>query len=241
MEVPMQELRKEDQIDPKYSDTKIQIGSTLKLLTHISANLDWFTWSHKDMTCIDIGIIAQQLEVNPKAKPSKLKRRKFTSERNQIINEEVQNLMKSCMIRYVEYLEWLANVVAVRIKKNWKWQVCVNYSDLNKYCSKYLFHLSHINTMVDATTGHELLSFIDAFSGSNQIKINLVDQEKIAFTTEREIYCYNVLSFELKNDSATYQCLVNQMFVDQIEKTMEVYIHNMLIKSLKVEQHIKDL
>lgn len=60
-------------------------------------------------------------------------------------------------------------------KKNRKWQVCVDYSNLNKSCPKDLFPLPHIDTMVDATAGHELLSFMDAFSGYNQIKMDLAD------------------------------------------------------------------
>ena len=76
--------------------------------------------------------------------------------------------------------------------------------------------------MVDATIGHELLSFMDAFSGYNQILMHLDDQEKIFFVTEMGIFCYKVMPFVLKNASATYQGLVNKMFVDHLEKTMEV-------------------
>ena len=89
--------------------------------------------------------------------------------------------------------------------------------------------------MVDATTGHELLSFMDAFSGYNQILMHPEDQEKTSFVTERSIFCYKVMPFGLKNAGATYQRLVNKMFSDYLGKTMEVYIDDMLVKSLFVE------
>jgi len=80
-----------------------------------------------------------------------------------------------------------------------------------------------------------LLSFIDAFSGYNQIPMHPDDQEKTAFITERWIFCYKVMPFGLKNAGATYQRLVNKMFVDYIGATMEVYIDDTLLKSLPAE------
>ena len=69
-------------------------------------------------------------------------------------------------MREVQYPDWLANVVVVK-KKNGKWRICINFTDLNKACPKDPFLLPHIDMLVDATTGHELLSFMDAFSGYN--------------------------------------------------------------------------
>ncbi|CAI9768182.1 unnamed protein product [Fraxinus pennsylvanica] len=82
--------------------------------------------------------------------------------------------------------------------------------------------------MVDSTVRYELLSFMNAFFGYNQILIHPTDQEKTAFVTEQGTFCYKVMSFGLKNAGATYQRLVNCMFVDQLEKSMEVYIDDML-------------
>ena len=89
--------------------------------------------------------------------------------------------------------------------------------------------------LVDATVGHELLSFIDAFLGYNQILMHPDDQEKTAFITERGIFYYKVMPFGLKNAGATYQRLVNKIFTDYLGDTMEVYIDDMLIKSLLAE------
>lgn len=65
--------------------------------------------------------------------------------------------------------------------------------------------------------------------------------KKTAFITERETYCYKVMSFGLKNVSATYQRLINRMFANLISKMMEVYIDDMLVKSMKADQHLSHL
>lgn len=116
----------------------------------------------------------------------------------------------------------------------------VDFIDLNKTCSKDNFLLSNIDTLVDSTADHQTLSFMDAFLGYNQIKMYNPDQEKTAFITDQGLYCYRVMSFGLKNAEATYQRLVNEMFKGQIGRNVEVYVDDMLVKSLQTE-HLSDL
>ncbi|XP_074301041.1 uncharacterized protein LOC141632388 [Silene latifolia] len=202
--------------------------------------MDCFAWSHNDMVGIDPSIITHKLSVDPSYKPIQQKRRKIAPERNQVINQEVDNLLAAGKIREVKYPEWLSNVVVVP-KKNGKWRVCVDFTDLNKACPKDPFPLPHIDAMVDATAGHEMLTFLDAWSGYNQIKMHPDDQEKTAFRLERGIYCYNVMPFGLKNAGSTYQRLVNTMFKEQIGRTVEVYIDDMVVKSKQEAQHVEHL
>ena len=84
-------------------------------------------------------------------------------------------------------------------KKGGKWRVYIDYTDLNKACPKDSFHIPKIDQLVDSTVGNELLSFMDAYSGYNQIMMHLTDQEKTAFITNQGLYCYNVMPFGLKN------------------------------------------
>ena len=91
------------------------------------------------------------------------------------------------------------------------------------------------------TVGHELLSFMNTYSGYNQISIYDLDQEHISFITNNSMYCYKVMSFGLIDGGATYQRLVNMMFKDQIEKIMEVDVDHMLVNSKYVRDHVKHL
>ena len=109
------------------------------------------------------------------------------------------------------YPDWLANVVMVK-KANGKWWMCVDFIDLNKAFPKDSYPLPRIDQLMDSTAGHKLLSFIDAFSGYNQIKMDKADQEKTSFVTNQGLFCYEVMPFGLKNAGATHQRLVNHMF-----------------------------
>ena len=86
--------------------------------------------------------------------------------------------------------------------------MCVDFTDLNKACPKDSFPLSKIDLIVDATSKHELLNFLDAFSGYHQIKMHPHDIEKTSFITKRGMYYYKVMPFGLKNSRTTYQRLV---------------------------------
>ena len=148
----------------------------------LRSNSDGFAWSHLDMPGIDSEVIMHQLQVDPSHQPVRQKRRKFAPERDVIINEEVKNLLDAGFIREVQYPEWLANIVVVK-KKSGNWRVCIDFTDLNKSCPKDPFPLPHIDKLVDSTAGHQLMSFMDAFSGYNQILMHPEDQEKTSFMT----------------------------------------------------------
>ena len=143
---------------------------------------------------------------------------------------EVDNLLVAGFVREVKYPEWLANVVAVP-KKGGKWHVCVDYNDLNEACPKDSFSLPRIDQIVDATAGHDILSFLDAFSKYHQIPMHPPDAEKTTFITPHGLYRYNVMSSGLKNTGETYQRMVTRIFRSLIGKSMEVYINDMLFKS----------
>ena len=106
-------------------------------------------------------------------------------------------MLEANFIREVYYPDWLANVVIVK-KANGKWKMCVDFTNLNKACPKDSYPLPRIDTLVDSTTRHQLLSFMNAFSGYNQIKMDEVDQEKTSFVTSQGLFCYKVMPFGLK-------------------------------------------
>ena len=166
-------------------------------------NQDVFAWSHEDMIGIDPSIIVHRLNVNPASSPIRQKKRVFAQERDKAVAEEVRKLLEASFIREVYYLDWLTNVVMVK-KNNGKWRMCVDFTDLNRACPKDSYPLPRIDTLVDSTARHELLSFMDVFSGYNQIKMKEEDQEKTSFVTSQGLFCYKVMPFRLKNAGATY-------------------------------------
>jgi hypothetical protein len=224
--------------------TKVGANLPLKmkesLVQFLKNNKDVFAWNHEDMPGINPSIISHKLNVNPSLHPVKQKRRVFALERNNAIMEEVDKLLTANFIREVFYPDWLANVVMVK-KNTGKLRMCVDFTDLNKAYPKDSFPLPRIDQLVNLTVGHKLLTFIDAFSGYNQIMMDEGDQEKTSFITSRGLFCYKVMPFGLKNAGATYQRLMNRTFHDQIGRNVEVYVDDMLVKSKEEDNHLHDL
>ncbi|XP_050386257.1 uncharacterized protein LOC126802648 [Argentina anserina] len=225
---------------------KIKIGATLNptverdLTSFLGDNMEVFAWSYEDMPGISPDIIMHELHIKPSAHPIKQKRRSFDDEKSTAIRQEVDKLRGMKFVREVQYPEWISNCVMVR-KANGKWRMCVDYKNVNKACPKDSFPLPRIDQLIDATAGHELLSMMDAYSGYNQIRMNPADQEATTFVTDRGLYCYNVMPFGLKNAGATYVRCVTQMFDQHIGREIEVYVDDMLAKSIKAEDHVTNL
>lgn len=153
------------------------------------------------------------------------------------LKDEVDKLLDTGFIRKSFYPDWISRPMPVK-KPNGNWRTCIDFTNLNKVCLKDSFPLPYIDQLIDVTSGHTLLTFIDAYSGYNQIPMYELDMEHTSFIIDRGLYCYLVIPFGLKNTGATYQWLVNMMFVDQIGSTMEAYVDDMLVKSGDASNHI---
>ena len=123
-------------------------------------------------------VASHRLNVLATSKPVRQKIRRFHPDKQKVIREEMEKLLEAGFIKEVEYPEWLANVVVVP-KKGGKWWVCVDYTNLNDACTKDSFPLPRIDQIVDATSGHEMLSFLDAFSGYHQIPMVRKTKKKL--------------------------------------------------------------
>ena len=104
------------------------------------------------------------------------------------MQDVVTKLIEANLIHEVHYPEWLMNVVLIK-KSNRKWRMCVDYTDLNRACPKDNYLLSSIDQVMDATLGFQLMSFMDAFSGDNQIWMTKEDEEKTSFIIDWWTYC----------------------------------------------------
>ncbi|KAM1380987.1 hypothetical protein ACFX2I_022649 [Malus domestica] len=196
---PAEELEKV-YISNGYPDRMVKICTTLSppvrlaLISFLQENTKVFAWSYEDMPGISPDIICHRLSIDPKTKPVRQKRRSYDAERYEAMKAEVEKLKGIGFVREVNYPTWVANVVLVKknptkeslLLQKVLWKMCVDYTDLNKGCLKDSFPLPLIDRLIDFTVGCELLSFIDAYSGYNQILMNPPDQEHTTFTTDRD-------------------------------------------------------
>ena len=192
------------------------------------------------MPGVDPKFIVHKLNVDPSFPPKKQKPRRSAKKHLEVVRQEVKRLKEVVVIKEVFFLEWLANTVVVK-KKNGKWRVCVDFTDLNQACLKDSFLMPKIDPLVDAMYGHPKMSFLDAFQGYHQIALVVEDQEKKVFISLDTNYHYTVMLFGLKNAKATYQRIMTRMFRDKIGHMVEVYIDDMVVKRKWEVQHINDL
>ena len=119
--------------------------------------------------------------------------------------------------------------------------MCVDFTDLNKACPKDSYPLPSIDALADSASGSKVLSFLDAFSGYNQIKMNPRDESKTAFMIETCSYCYKVMPFGLKNAGATYQRLMDKVLAPMLGRNVYAYVDDMVVASQNRAQHMADL
>ncbi|GAU10075.1 hypothetical protein TSUD_423040, partial [Trifolium subterraneum] len=220
----------------------VKIGADLpdlvkrQLKACLRENAELFAWSAAEMPGIDPEVACHQLTIDPRASAVVQRRRKQSPEKAEAARKAVKDLLEANFIAEAQYTTWLSNVVLVK-KSNGKWRMCVDYTDLNRACPKDAYPLPNIDKLVDNSSGFKLLSFMDAYSGYNQIKMAEIDKKKTAFMTETGNYYYNVMPFGLKNAGATYQRMMNKVFHNEIGDMLEVYIDDMIVKSEEEIDH----
>jgi hypothetical protein len=186
-------------------------------------------------------LIEHCLNVDPKATLKRQHLRRFADDRRDAIKKELAKLLAAGFIIEVFHPEWLANPVLIRKKNSNEWRMCVDYTDLNKHCPKDPFGLPWIDQVIDSTAGCDLLCFLDCYSGYHQIAIKEEDQEKTAFITPIGMYCYTTMSFGLKNAGATYQRAIQACFKRQLNKNVEAYVDDVVVKTRDSSTLINDL
>nr|XP_025678209.1 uncharacterized protein LOC112778055 [Arachis hypogaea] len=192
---------------------------------------DCFAWGYHEMPGLDRSLVEHRLALKPNARPVKQTPRRFSPQINEKIKEEIERLIKVKFIRTARYVEWVSNIVPV-MKKNGKLRVCIDFRDLN-----------NADMLIDFAAENEILNFMDGYLGYNQIFIAEDDVSKTTFRCPGGLGTYEcvVMPFGLKNAGATYQRAMNAIFYEFIGKFMEVYIYDVMVKSISVSQHIDHL
>ncbi|EOY03787.1 Uncharacterized protein TCM_018974 [Theobroma cacao] len=244
--LPHQELIEIINLENGEEKKEVKIGTSLssderqKLEELLREYVDVFAWSYQDMPSLNTDIVVHKLPLGPNCKPIKQKLRRMKPEMLLKIKEEVKKQFDAGFLEMAKYPECVANIVSVP-KKDGKVRMCVDYRDLNRASPKDSFPLPHIDTLVDNTAKHALFSFMDDFSGYNQIKMTPEDMEKTRFVTMWRTFCYKVMPFGLKNAGATYQRAMVALFHDMMHKEIEVYVDDMIAKSHTERDHTVNL
>jgi hypothetical protein len=180
------------------------------------------------------------LNIDPSVKPRRQKIRKMSNDKVVAVKSEVQRLLDATVIREVMYPKWLANTVPIN-KKNGKWRMCIDFTDLNEATPKDNYPLPRMDQVIDSTASVAIMSLLDCFSGYHQCWMAKEDEEKTCFITPFGTFCFVRMPEGLKNVGPTFTRMAEEVFKLQIGKNIQAYVDDLIVKSGDRAGHVSDL
>ncbi|GJW46203.1 reverse transcriptase domain-containing protein [Tanacetum coccineum] len=243
---PKSSIEEKIMVNDNYPEQLVTIGGGLSaecrhaLIHTLRKNVDIFAWTPADMTGIPRAITEHSLDTYPHIEPKVQKNRSLSPDRRKVATDEVNEWLKAGIVWRVRYPLWVANPMLVK-KVDESCRMCIDFKELNKACPKDLYTLPEIDWKIESLMGFQYKCFLDAYKGYHKIQTTKKDEEKTAFHTDDEVFCYTKMPFGLKNAGATYQRLVDSTFKEQIGVNLEAYVDDMVIKSRTEQDIIKDI
>jgi hypothetical protein len=159
------------------------------------------------------------------------------------VKEEVGRLLQAGFIQPYRYTDWVSNIVPVEKKNTGKIQICMDFRNINGATPKDEYPMLVADLLIDNVSGNKVISFLDGNAGYNQIVMAKGDIRKTTFRCPGFVGLFErvVMTFGLKNAGATYQRAKNLIIYDLLGVLMEVYINNVVVKLLRIEDHITGL
>jgi hypothetical protein len=191
-----------------------------------------FAWSYADLKGVPPEICEHKIELEPDAKAVRQRQYRMNPKYSLMVKEEIDKLLACGFIFEVPYSEWVSPIVIVP-KKNGKLRICQDYRKLNSVTKKDHFPLPFTDTLLDGVAGYECYSFMDGFSGYNQIQIAQRYRLLTAFTTDWGIFAHTKMPFGLCNAPATFQRLMTIAFQMYLRKFMEIFLDDFCVYSTK--------
>jgi hypothetical protein len=159
------------------------------------------------------------------------------------VKEEVDQLLQVGFTQPCHYVDWISNIVPVEKKNTGKIRICVDFRNLNRATPKDEYSIPTADLLIDSASGNKMVSFLDGNACYNQIFMAKENGSKTAFHSPWFIGLFKwvVMTFGLKNAGATHKRAMNLIFHDLFRVLMEVYIDDMVIKSVSFKEHMTDL
>jgi hypothetical protein len=208
-----------------------------RLLSCLNRNKDILAWSSLDLIGVSRTIIEHRLGIGPTVRS---KKQKMSDEKTKAVKVEVHRLLDAKFIEPIDYPTWLANVVMAQ-KKNGKWRMGIDFTNLNKACPKDNFPLPIIDKIVDSAAGCEVLSLLDCFLGYHQIYMKEEDKAKTSFIMPFGTYCFVRMPEGLKYEGSTFSRLTKSILESQMGRNVFTYVDDIVVASKNKEDHLSNL
>jgi hypothetical protein len=200
---------------------------------------DIFAWSYTEMPNLNPSIVEHRIDTWPYITPFCQKKCPLHPSKVTAIKAEIDQLHVVGFIYPIAYTSWVSNLVSIN-KKQGTICVCIDFCDLNHACPKDNFPTPFNDQIIDDCADHEALSFMDGFSGYNQIQIHPTYQYKTTFTTLWVTFSYRFMPFGLKNVGAMFQRAMTYVFHD-LACIILSYLDDLIAQSKRQTQHLDDL
>ena len=237
----LQDLNLGSEDDPKMVRVSIHVQGQFRedLKALLMEYKDVFAWDYADMKGIDPNLYQHRINSKQDAVPVIQQRYRINPNYAKQVKEEIDKLLQVGFIKPVHKVTWLSPIVIVP-KKNGKIRVCVDYRKLNAATLTDPFPLPYCDTLLDAVAGHEMYSFLDGFSGYNQIRMAPEDEGKTAFITEWGAFVFTVMSFGLKNGPPSFLEVAQKTFEPYLTDFMRVFMDDFSVFGKK-DEHLNHL
>jgi hypothetical protein len=225
---------------PLYINSSLEPEQKTQVIEMLQRQFDAFAWDYADMKGIHPDTCTHHIYTNDQIRPVRQPQRRMNPTLKDIVKEELQKLLQANLIYPISDSQWVSPLVIVP-KKNDKWRICVDFQELNKATHRDYFPLPFIDQVLDTLSRKKYFSFLDGFSGYNQIQIAPEDQEKATFTCPWGTYTYRVLPFGLCNAPTTFQRVFLAIFSDLTNDCMEVYMDDFIVHGQDFQEALTSL
>lgn len=199
-----------------------------------------FSCDYADLKTYDASIIQHTITMTSNEKPVQQKLCKIHPNLESQIKSELNKLLKARIIFPARHSKWVSNMVPVR-KKNGDIRICIDFRNMNQAFQKDNFPLPTTKQILQSVAGSELMSFLDGFSGHNQILVHPDDRLKTTFRTKWGTYSYQKMPFKLINVGATFQHVMDIDLRGLINKSLVIYLDDITIYSKDRNNHLADV
>ena len=179
----------------------------VELIKLLKEYVDCFAWNYIEMPCLSRELVEHQLPIKPGFWSFKQKPRRFNPIIYDRVIEEINRLLDAKFIRPCRYADWVSNIVPDEKKGTGKIRVFIDFRDLNRATPKDEYPMPIADILINAASGHRIISLLDGNAGYNQIFMAEEDISKTTFIFPGFVGLFEwvVMTFGLKNAGATYQ------------------------------------
>jgi hypothetical protein len=214
-----------------------------KLIEILKEYVDCFAWSYSEMPGLYRELVEHRLPIKDGFRPYKQPARRFNLNNYDRVKDEINRLLEASFVRPCRYVNWISIIIPVEQKGTGKIRICTNFHNLNRATPKDEYPMPIDDMLVNDSSDHKVICFLDGNVGYNQIFMVEEDMYKAAIRCPGFVGLFEwvVMTFGLKNAGATYQRVMNLIFYDLLGIIVEVYIDDIVVKSAGLDSHLADL